>query len=49
VIFRDNDWNNARAREQVEETAARLAQRGPVRLANSPVGKDANDLLNANA
>lgn len=53
VIFKDNDpellptGKPHPAHAAIAELAARLAQRGPVKIAQAPIGKDANELLNA--
>lgn len=53
VIFKDNDPEllpNGRphpAHAAIAKLTARLAQHGPVKIAHAPIGKDANELLNA--
>lgn len=46
IVFADNDWKD-QARDALDRAVARLAQLGPVKIARSPIGKDANDLLRA--
>lgn len=50
VVCKDNDWGNEGARRALEEGLAALAAAGhAVRVAESPKGKDFNDLLQAEA
>ncbi|MCI5045626.1 MAG: toprim domain-containing protein [Aquisalinus sp.] len=49
TVFADNDWNNPQAQRALKTAVSRLAVDGPVKVARSHVGKDANDLMMAEA
>lgn len=50
VLCKDNDWGNDAARRALDEGVAALVNAGhAVRIAESPVGKDFNDLLRGKA
>lgn len=50
VVAADNDWGKPQAQKQLEAALIALGRQGrPVRVARSPVGKDANDALRAGA
>ena len=46
IVAADNDWGKPQAEKQLQKgLEALLAQRRPVRIARSPIGKDFNDAL----
>lgn len=46
IVAADNDWGKPQAERQLQQALAALEAQGrPVRVARSPIGKDANDAL----